>query len=64
MTLHIVKQTVREWNKLENYLYVHNLDTPLKFKRVLLNNANEINIITKHFMYHAGYSDTWNRVEH
>jgi hypothetical protein len=27
------------------------LDTPLKFKRALLNNANEINIVPKHFMY-------------
>ena len=49
MTLHIVKQTAREWNKLENS--VRKLYSPLKFKRVLLNNANEINIIPKHFMY-------------
>ena len=40
---------VREWNKLENS--VRNLDTPLKFKRALLNNRNEINIVPKHFMY-------------
>ena len=41
--------SVREWNKLENS--VRNLDIPLKFKRALLNNANEINIVPKHFMY-------------
>ena len=41
--------SVREWNKLENS--VRNLDIPLKFKRALSNNANEINIVPKHFMY-------------
>jgi hypothetical protein len=41
--------SVREWNKLENS--VHNLDTPLKFKRTLLSKRNEINIVPKHFMY-------------
>ena len=41
--------SVREWNTFENY--VRNLDTLLKFKRTLLNNANEINIFPKHFMY-------------
>jgi hypothetical protein len=41
--------SVREWNKFENY--VRNLDTLLKLKRTLLNNANEINIFLKHFMY-------------
>jgi hypothetical protein len=41
--------SVREWNKLENS--VRNLDIPLKFKRALLNNANEINFVPKHFMY-------------
>jgi hypothetical protein len=30
---------------------VHNLDTPLKFKRALLSKRNEINIVPKHFMY-------------
>jgi hypothetical protein len=44
-----IPSSVREWNKLENS--VRNLDTPLKFKRALLNNANEINIVPKHFMY-------------
>ena len=40
---------VREWNKLENF--VRNLDTPSKFKRALLNNVNEINIVPNHFLY-------------
>ena len=44
-----IHSSVREWDKLENS--VHNLDTPLKFKRALLNNAIEINIVPKHFMY-------------
>ena len=43
-----IPSSVREWNKLENS--VRNLDTPLKFKPALLNNANEINIVPKHFM--------------
>jgi hypothetical protein len=29
---------------------VRNLDTPLKFKRALLSNRNEINIVPKHFI--------------
>ena len=44
-----IPSSVREWNKLEKS--VRNLDTPLKFKRALLSNANEINIVSKHFMY-------------
>jgi hypothetical protein len=44
-----IPSSVREWNKLENS--VRNLDTPLKFKRALLNNRNEINIVPKHCMY-------------
>ena len=43
-----IPSSVREWNKLENS--VRNLDTPLKFKRALLNNANEINAVPKHFL--------------
>jgi hypothetical protein len=30
---------------------VRKLDTPLIFKRALLNNRSEINIVPKHFMY-------------
>jgi tRNA(Glu) U13 pseudouridine synthase TruD len=44
-----IPSSVREWNKLENS--VRNLDTPLKFKRALLKNRNEINSFPKHFMY-------------
>jgi hypothetical protein len=47
--LSFIPSSVREWNKLEKS--VRNLDTPLKFKRALLYNANEINIVPKHFMY-------------
>ena len=44
-----VPSAVREWNELENS--VRNLDTPSKFKRALLNNVNEINIVPNHFLY-------------
>jgi hypothetical protein len=44
-----ISSSVREWNKLENF--VRNLDIPLKFKRALLKNENEINIVPKLFMY-------------
>ena len=48
-SLSFVLSSVRQQNKLENS--VRNLDTPSKFKRALLNNANEINIVPKHFLY-------------
>ena len=44
-----VPSAVREWNELENS--VRNLDTPSKFKRALLINVNEINIVPNHFLY-------------
>jgi hypothetical protein len=43
-------ESFRSSNKLVNF-FVRNLDTPLIFKRALLNNRNEINIVPKHFMY-------------
>jgi hypothetical protein len=53
-SLSFVLSSVRQQNKLENS--VRNLDTPSKFKRALLNNANEINIVPKHFLKEHSFS--------